>query len=103
MRFCIYFNIAATKDGTKTSTTTASATATATTNSADLTTDDNDNGQEYSSLFIKNLNFSTTETNLRDHLIHLGVEGILFLHVYPILPCAVLYEFSLNVELLVCS
>jgi multiple RNA-binding domain-containing protein 1 len=32
--------------------------------------------QQYSSLFIKNLNFSTSETNLRDHLLHLGVEGL---------------------------
>jgi len=35
-----------------------------------------DNGLDYSSLFIKNLNFSTTDLNLRDHLINLGVEGL---------------------------
>ena len=37
---------------------------------------DEDNGLDYSSLFIKNLNFSTTEVNLRDHLLNLGVEGL---------------------------
>ncbi len=34
-----------------------------------------DNTDEYSTLFIKNLAFSTTEANLRDHLNHLRVEG----------------------------
>ena len=39
--------------------------------------EDNDEDQhQYSSLFIKNLNFSTTEINLKDHLLHLGVEGL---------------------------
>jgi RNA recognition motif-containing protein len=35
-----------------------------------------DDQQLYSSLFIKNLNFSTTEANLRDYLAQLGVEGL---------------------------
>jgi multiple RNA-binding domain-containing protein 1 len=37
---------------------------------------DVDNEHEYSSLFIKNLNFTTSEVNLRDHLLHLGVQGL---------------------------
>jgi multiple RNA-binding domain-containing protein 1 len=35
-----------------------------------------DDQQQYSSLFIKNLNFSTSEVNLKDHLLHLGVDGL---------------------------
>lgn len=31
---------------------------------------------EYSTLFIKNLNFSTTETNLKDHMAHLHIDGL---------------------------
>ena len=38
--------------------------------------EEEDDQQQYSSLFIKNLNFSTSEVNLRDHLLQLGVEGL---------------------------
>eukprot|EP01034_Spumella_vulgaris_P027596 gene27596-34340_t len=35
-----------------------------------------DNLDEYSTLFIKNLNFVTTETNLKDHCNHMHIEGL---------------------------
>ena len=37
---------------------------------------DKDNQHSYSTLFVKNINFSTTEDALRSHLESLGVEGL---------------------------
>jgi multiple RNA-binding domain-containing protein 1 len=40
------------------------------------TDEDKDNQHSYSTLFVKNINFSTTEDALRSHLESLGVEGL---------------------------
>jgi len=38
--------------------------------------EDVDDGREYATLFVKNLNFCSSEDNLRDHLTGLGVRNV---------------------------
>lgn len=43
--------------------------------------EDVDNLDDFSTLFIKNLNFTTTDEALKDHLLRMGVEGLRTIHI----------------------